>query len=107
MRKILLICIMGLLFLTGCSKKEEQYENVTVSKEELPVYFKQNGKYGFIDKNGNVVIEPKFTKTYGFSSDGTAAVSEGGFVFGVLTDKWGMINTKGEYIIKPEFSFLG
>ncbi|MDD4493501.1 MAG: WG repeat-containing protein [Eubacteriales bacterium] len=53
-----------------------------------------DGKFGFIDKDGNIVIEMIYDDTYGFS-DGTAAVKYEG--------KWGYIDTKGEWVIEPQY----
>ena len=47
-------------------------------------------RYGFIDKNGNIIIDFKYEQA-GTFSDGLAPVR--------LNDKWGYINTKGEVVI--------
>ena len=49
-------------------------------------------KYGFIDRNGKTVIEPKYDLTFHFS-EGLAAVLVGG--------KWGYIDTTGKMVIQP------
>jgi hypothetical protein len=54
----------------------------------------KNGKYGFIDKTGKLVIGYQFNDAYGFS-DGLAAVQ--------VKDKWGFINKTGQYVITPRF----
>lgn len=51
-------------------------------------------KQGYIDKTGNIKIEPKFEEANGFSQ-GIASVRVG--------IKWGYINKNGEMIIKPQF----
>lgn len=56
------------------------------------VYIK--GKYGFINKNGDYVIEPRFEYIRGFS-DGVALVCENGL--------YGYIDETGEYAIEPQF----
>ncbi len=55
---------------------------------------REDGKFGFIDKTGAYVIQPKFDKADSFSN-GLAAAMENDF--------WGFINTKGEWAIKPEY----
>ncbi|MDE6543928.1 MAG: WG repeat-containing protein, partial [Muribaculaceae bacterium] len=50
------------------------------------VRFVENQKFGYKDKDGNVVIEPKFFETYDFS-EGLAAVKKG------KTGLWGYIDT--------------
>ncbi len=54
-------------------------------------------KYGFIDKNGTVVIEPQFDSASMFS-DGLAIVS--------TDDKYGIIDAKGKYIINPTYDAI-
>ena len=54
-------------------------------------------KYGFIDKNGKVVIEPQF--------DGADAFSEG--LARVKKDrKWGFIDKSGKVVIEPQFDWV-
>lgn len=55
-----------------------------------------NGKYGFIDKTGKVVIPIKLNDANGFFSNGLVSISD-------ETQMWGVINNKGELIIKPQF----
>jgi hypothetical protein len=57
-----------------------------------------NGQDGFIDRDGEIVIEPAFEKAYPFT-DGLAAVQEKGL--------WGFIDTKGRMIIEPRFIMVG
>ena len=51
-------------------------------------------KYGFIDKNGKVVIEPQFDDAGDFS-EGFAQVKKDG--------KWGFIDKSGKVVIEPQF----
>ncbi len=54
----------------------------------------QEGKYGFCDMSGKVVIAPQFKGSYHFS-EGLCAVYDG--------SKWGFINKDGKYEINPQF----
>lgn len=56
------------------------------------------GKNGFIDRDGKVIIEPTFEKAYPFS-DGLAAVQQ--------NDMWGFIDTTGRMVIEPKFAMVG
>jgi hypothetical protein len=55
-------------------------------------------KFGFINKKGEIVIEPQFDMTSGFNSLGMATV--------VLNGKTGIINTKGEFMMELIFEGL-
>ena len=54
----------------------------------------KNYKYGYIDKSGQVIVEPQFDYTYHFS-EGLARIK--------LDDKYGYINKHGTVVIKPNF----
>ena len=53
---------------------------------------KINGKWGYIDKNGNIAIKPKFDYAEGFQ-EGRARI--------VLYGKWGYIDKDGNITIDP------
>lgn len=55
-----------------------------------------NDKYGYIDRNGNIIIRPSFARASMYFSEGLAAVSDG-----VLS---GFIDQHGHYAIRPQFS---
>ena len=58
--------------------------------------YEQNGKWGFIDENQNVVISCIWEEVGSFTSDGLAPVKDDkGF--------WGYISTKGELAIPCQF----
>src|SRR5260221_960928 len=50
----------------------------------------ENGKYGFIDKTGRIIIQPHFVAALSFS-DGLAPVRIG--------ETWGYINATGKVVI--------
>jgi len=54
----------------------------------------QDSKYGYIDRSGEMIVEPQFQLAWHFS-DGMAAVQVGG--------KWGFIDTSGKLVIPAEF----
>jgi len=58
----------------------------------LPVL--KDGKWGYIDTTGKVVIQPQFVKAR-FFREGLAAVMVG--------IKWGYIDTTGKIVIQPQF----
>lgn len=65
----------------------------------------EEGKFGYIDIEGNVVIEPQFTGALPFE-EGRAVVNVGED----FTDLYGLIDKNGNFIIRPQHSsinFLG
>ncbi len=59
----------------------------------LPVEF-SDGKWGYINSEGELVIEPKFEKAWAFK-EGLAVV--------LYKGKYGAINREGEFVIEPRF----
>lgn len=55
---------------------------------------KKDGKWGFVDKEGKVIISPQYEEARSFSY-GYAAVKKDG--------KWGFIDTSGKICIEPQF----
>lgn len=78
----------GKIFALGLSKI-----SVRPDSEGLLVYYK-DGKHGFVDTNGEVVIKPQFDDVREFS-DGMAAVK--------LNNKWGYINKNGKMVIDCKY----
>ncbi|MEG0456877.1 MAG: WG repeat-containing protein [Oscillospiraceae bacterium] len=64
----------------------------------IPFINSDNGKYGFLNNEGNVVIEPQFDTVSAFDLNGYSIVSK--------DDLYGMINTKGEVIINFKYDML-
>ena len=58
----------------------------------------QNDKYGYINKTGQIVINPQFGYVFGFS-EGLAPVRIGN----ESGSKWGYIDKSGMYVINPQF----
>ena len=56
-----------------------------------------DGKWGFIDQKGAVVISPQFDECRWSFSEGLAAVR--------LGKNWGYIDTKGDFVIPPKFDY--
>ena len=69
---------------------EPVYEQVAYFSEDLAAV-KLNGKYGFIDKMGNIVIQPQFEWAFRFR-EGFAWVRE---------DRSGFIDRTGKLVVDP------
>ncbi|MCX7647108.1 MAG: FlgO family outer membrane protein [Elusimicrobiales bacterium] len=73
------------------------YDYVSFFSEGLaPV--EEKGRHGFIDKNGNLIVAPKYEQVYWFEK-GVAKVN--------LNGKWGFVDKKGKEIIKPIYDEVG
>ena len=78
--------LLSLIYLISCDVKKE-------SVGLFPV-FVQNGKHGYINKKGDIVINPQFDFALPFS-EGLAPVK--------LAEKLGYIDKTGKYVINPQF----
>lgn len=74
--------------------KEIRYEQIRPYCDGLSA-FKQNDKWGFLDVDGKVAIEPVYEECMDFSN---------GFAAVMLNGKWGYINAEGTIRIEPSFS---
>ncbi len=68
--------------------------SIDILTEDGLIAYSKNGKWGFVDIEGNVVIEPKYQEAKSFSN-GLGAVYNG--------DKWGFINKEGTLVIGYNF----
>jgi uncharacterized protein YecT (DUF1311 family) len=60
-------------------------------------------KYGFINSEGDIVIEPKFEEAKDFSENGLALVKVvEQDKYGGRVEKYGYINSQGEMVIQPQ-----
>jgi len=64
--------------------------------DETLYRIKSNGLYGFIDKQGTIVISPRYTGVRQLN-DGLIAVQTG------TANKWGYIDRSGKFVIWPRF----
>ena len=58
----------------------------------------QNGKYGYIDSKGKIVVQPQFDEADEFS-EGLAPIRIG--------DKWGYIDPTSRIVIPPQYARAG
>lgn len=88
------------IFLDGNGRKikDVKFRDIdrSYSEELLAVSDIQSGKWGFIDKKLNYVINPQFETANKFSG-GKAEVKKDG--------SWGIVNKKGDFVADPELEF--
>ena len=56
---------------------------------------KKDGKYGFLDKEGNVVVDYIYEEALEQNSQGYAAIKN--------NDVWGAINSEGKVVVEPKY----
>ena len=56
----------------------------------------EDGKWGFVDKSGNVVVDYIYDKATDLNSYGYAGIK--------LDGKWGVVNANGEVIVEPSYT---
>lgn len=77
------------------NKEGKELQNTEVyPNNKLFVAIKDN-QYGFVDKEGKLVVNYQYDKAYEFNQYGFATVKKG--------DKWGAINEQGEEIVAPVY----
>lgn len=89
------------------NKEGKELKNTEVYPNNKLFVKVENNQYGFVDINGNLVVDYKYDKAYEFNSYGFAAVRKDG--------KWGAINEQGQEVVAPiyeikeqgEPSFIG
>lgn len=64
---------------------------------ENKIIFKKGKKYGYLDRQQKVIIEPKFDYALSFHYNKAIAV---------MGKKYGIINEKGEFVVQPEYDNL-
>lgn len=91
-----------LIDLTGKVIKRYPYAFVSnYGQGRLAFQKEHNGKFGYIDEQGMIVIEPKFSGAQSFIQNRAIVnVSED------YKDHYGLINLTGQFIIKPNYNRL-
>ncbi|WP_158598371.1 WG repeat-containing protein [Falsibacillus albus] len=88
--------LFALINVNGEWLKTYPYHQVLSEHEDrLAFQKKEHGLYGFIDRENNVVIIPKFTGAQPFENDRAIVADD---------DRYGLIDREGDYIIPPAYS---
>ena len=54
-----------------------------------------NGKWGFVDSNGNIILDYQYEKATDLNEYGFAGIK--------LDGKWGVVNSEGKVILEPQY----
>lgn len=85
-------CNDGVKYFTLNSKEIKSSE---IYKNNNILGYYENGKWGFKDKNGNVIIDAKYERISELNYNGYGGIK--------LGDKWGIIDSNGKIIVEPKF----
>lgn len=77
------------------SLEGQELRNTEVYLNNVLFATQENGKWGFADKEENMVVEAKYDKVTEFNEYGFAAVKKDG--------KWGAISRDGKEVIEPSY----
>jgi len=95
-RKALLMCIAILMAQALYADTVSVKAKTVYVKKEIPRFrIEVNGKQGFIDSAGKIVIKPQFDAAMDFH-EGFATVRDS-------KRKWGFIDVQGRWLVKPVF----
>lgn len=74
-------------------------QNIELFQENTIFARNQNGKWGFVDRNGKTVLE--------FIYDEVTEQNEYGFAGIKLNNKWGIVDKNGKVIVEPTYEING
>ena len=78
----------------GVAVTSQQYDAACLFEDSGPAAVKSGNQWGFVDNQGNVMIEPRYEEARSFNI-GLAPVKVDGL--------WGYINSDGTVVIEPEY----
>ena len=75
-----------------------KYMEIAKNKSVQGFKNKEGGPFGAVitDKEGNIIIEPKYDMVTEFNSYGFAGIKQG--------NKWGVIDTTGNIVLEPTYN---
>lgn len=73
-------------------------ETKEINLYKAPIRTVSGKKYGYIDNTGSFAIDPIFNDVMDFQANGLAVVQ--------TNTLYGLINTKGKFIVEPEYSYI-
>ena len=76
-------------------EKGNEISNIEIFKNNVLFASNSNGKWGFVDKQKNVIIESKYDMVTEFNKYGYAGIKQ--------NDKWGVVDIQGKIIVEPTY----
>jgi hypothetical protein len=104
MKKISCFILSAIISSSLCSHAQTENEENTVYDEKNPYYeglarVKMNKKYGFIDRDNNVVIPIKYDEADDIPMSKMYRVK--------FNNEWGFVNSKGVEVVNPKYEDIG
>jgi len=101
--KVIFKKIDGTLLSINLTQSQGEYKGDFVDNENTEVgrilfQFQRGKLWGFMDKDGKIVIKAQFERISNFDDNGLALINQDG--------KWGVIDTTGKIVIKPEYTTM-
>ena len=96
--KVKLLKYSGKYHLINNDQEVGEFDDVDILSDDGYIAVRVNGKWGFVDNNGEMKIEPQYIEARSFSN-GLAAVFDG--------TNWGFVNKNGELAIEYQFPDVG
>jgi ribosomal protein L37E len=84
-------------------------DDIHIPLNRMLIGVRVGDKWGYINTQGEIVIEPQFDYIRPFEKNGLARVFVGEMIYldwdvrGPGDGKWGFVNTQGEIVIEPQF----
>ena len=78
------------------NKEGNEIKNTEVYPNNVLFAQQRDNKWGFVNKDGDMVVEAKYDKVTEFNEFGFASVQKDG--------KWGAINTQGKEVVEPTYN---
>ena len=75
--------------------KCEEKSNTEILEENTIFLSKKDGKYGYVDKKGNVIVD--------YIYDDATEQNEYGFVSVKKDGKWGSLDSEGKVVAEPKY----
>mgnify|MGYP005770381637 CR=1 FL=1 len=77
-------------------KQGNEIQNTSIFTENILFAYQENGKWGFKNKEGNMVIEPVYDMVTECNSYGFAGIKQ--------NDKWGVVDKNGNILVEPVYA---